>query len=187
MMPVIRINDTTFADLKAISTWLGTKTPGDTIDRIVKQAMEELGLERDDGLNESVKISENGAMEFSSTPSLTFTKPLAAYINGKRVQNPRWSSILISMLSEIKGRGFDGEDLMKRVHVPTKLGKHENDGFRYHRSLGISVQGQSAPDVWKEVDRLAKEFDIPVSIEFWWRHNPKAQFPGKTGLLRSGS
>jgi hypothetical protein len=23
-------------------------------------------------------------------------------------------------------------------------------------------------------------------VEFWWRQNPKAQYPGKTGMLRSG-
>jgi hypothetical protein len=49
------------------------------------------------------------------------------------------------------------------------------------------VQGQSAQDCWKEVDRLAKKWRIPVSVEFWWRQNPKAQFPGKTGVLRSGN
>ena len=48
------------------------------------------------------------------------------------------------------------------------------------------MQGKSAPDCWKEVDRLAKKWRIPVSVEFQWRQNPKAQFPGKTGVLRSG-
>jgi hypothetical protein len=49
------------------------------------------------------------------------------------------------------------------------------------------VQGQSASDCWKEVDRLAKKWRIPVSVEFWWRQNPKAQHPGRTGVLRSGN
>ena len=48
MMPVVRINDATFADLKSIATWFGTKTPSETIDRIVREAMEQLGMERDD-------------------------------------------------------------------------------------------------------------------------------------------
>ena len=46
MMPVVRLNDATFMDLKSISTWFGTKTPAEAIDRIVREAMEQLGLER---------------------------------------------------------------------------------------------------------------------------------------------
>lgn len=57
----------------------------------------------------------------------------------------------------------------------------------YHADLGISVQGQSAADAWKEIDRLAKKWSIPVSVEFSWRQNPKAQHPGRIGLLRSGN
>ena len=47
MMPVVRINDGTFANMAAIATWFGTKTPSETIDRIVLEVMEGLGLERD--------------------------------------------------------------------------------------------------------------------------------------------
>ena len=38
MMPVVRINDATFADLSTLKTWFGTKTPSETIDRIVREA-----------------------------------------------------------------------------------------------------------------------------------------------------
>ena len=44
MMPVVRINDATFADLNSMATWFGTKTPSETIDRIVREAMEQLGM-----------------------------------------------------------------------------------------------------------------------------------------------
>jgi hypothetical protein len=43
MMPVIRVNDATFVDLKAISKWLETKTPTETIDALVRDKMLELG------------------------------------------------------------------------------------------------------------------------------------------------
>lgn len=187
MMPVVRINDATFADLKSIATWFGTKTPSDTIDHIVRKAMEQLGMERDDEPNEVTTKTSDGAMQFDTAPGLTFTKPLAASINGKSLHNPRWSAILLAMIGQVKAKGFEGEKLVRELALPAKAARYEEEGFKYHPNLGISVQGQSAADCWKEVDRLAKKWRIPVTVEFWWRQNPKAQYPGKTGVLRSGN
>lgn len=187
MMPVVRLNDATFADLSILRTWLGTKTPSDTIDRIVREAMEQLGMEREDVPDGEITATSDGAMEFDRTPGLAFTKPLSASVNGKAVPSPRWSSILLTMIAQLKTRGFDNEKLVRELQVPAKIARYEEEGFKFHASLGISVQGQSASDAWKEIDRIAKKWNIPVMIEFWWRHNDKAQFPGKTGRLRSGN
>lgn len=187
MMPVVRINDATFTDLSTLKTWYKTKSPSETIDHIVREAMEQLGMERDDGTENITTASDNGAMLFETTPSLTFTKPLTASIAGKPIQNPKWSSILHSMLAQLKGKGFEGEKLVRELAIPTKASKYEDDGYKYYSDLGISVQGQSAVEAWKEVDRLAKKWHIPVTVEFLWRQNPKAQHPGKNGVLRSGN
>lgn len=56
--------------------------------------------------------------------------------------------------------------------------RFEDEGFKYHPDLRVSIQGQSASDAWKEVDRLAKKWRIPVTVEFWWRQNSKALYPG---------
>ena len=186
MMPVIRINDATFAGLSALKTWFGTKTPSDTIDRVVREAMEQLGMERDDEPEEAVTITNDGAIEFDSAPGLSFTKPLTASIDGKRILNPRWSSILIATITQAMTKGYEGKKLVEQLQVPAKAERYEEDGFKYYADLGISVQGQSASDAWKEIDRLAKAFGIRVKVEFWWRRNSKAQYPGKTGILTSG-
>ena len=185
MMPVVRINDATFADLKSIATWFGTKTPSQTIDRIVQEAMEQLGMERDDEPEAAVTTTSDGATEFHSAPGLTFTKPLSASVNGKTLRNPRWRSILLAMIEQVKAKGFEGAKLVRELHIPAKAEKYEEEGFKYHPDLGISVQGQSASDAWREIDRIANKYRIPVTVEFWWRQNPKAQFPGRAGLLRS--
>ena len=185
MMPVIRINDATFADLSALKTWFGTKTPSDTIDRIVREAMEGLGIERDHEPEEAVKITNEGAMEFSTAPGLLFTKPLTATINGRRMLNPRWSSLLIATITEVMNKGYEGKKLVGELQVPAKAERYEDEGYKFYPDLGISVQGQSSTDAWKEIDRLAKAHGIVVTVEFWWRRNSKAQFPGKTGILRS--
>ena len=187
MMPVVRINDGTFADLKSIATWLGTKTPSETIDRIVRDAMDRLGMERDDEPEAASIGASTGAIEFKNAPGLAFTKPVSASVNGKMLQSLRWSAILMTMISQIKAKGIRGQDLIRELHIPSKSEQYEEEGFKYHRDLGISIQGQSASDAWKEVDRLAKKWGIPVIVEFRWRQNPKAQYPGRTGVLRSGN
>lgn len=186
MMPVVRINDVTFADLSTLKTWFGTKSPSETIDRIVREAMDELGIERDDGL-EGVTVAQNGStMMFDSAPSLTFTKPTQATINGKAVPKPNWATILHAMIGQVKSKGYEGEKLVRELGVPAKVGSHANDGYKFDPELGVSVQGQSAAEAWKEVDRLAKKWRIPTTVEFVWRQNPKAQHPGKAAVLRSG-
>lgn len=185
-MPVIRLNDATFSDLKTISAWLGTKTPTETVDQIVREKMEQLGMERDDKPDAAANGATSGATEFESAPGLSFTKPTSASINGKAIHSPRWSSILLTMIAQVKARGFDGSKLVAELNIPAKAGRYEEQGFKHCPDLGISVQGQSATDAWKEVDRLAKKWRIPVTVEFWWRQNPKAQYPGRIGVLRSG-
>lgn len=186
-MPVVRINDVTFADLSTLKTWFGTKSPSETIDRIVREAMEQLGIEHDDEA-EGVPVTANdGALVFDVAPSLTFTKPMKATINDNAILNPKWASILHVMIAQVKAKGFEGEKLVHELAVPTKAASYEDDGYRYYPELGISVQGQSAADAWKEVDRLSKKWRIPVAVEFVWRQNPKAQHPGKAGVLRSGN
>ncbi|HWI85313.1 MAG TPA: hypothetical protein VNT42_03170 [Sphingomonas sp.] len=186
MMPVIRINDGTFVDLSTLKTWYGTKTPSETIDRLVSEAMDQLGMERDDKSDAIAEPNSDGSMEFVSAPGLAFTKPIAATVNGKTLHGARWSALLFAMIGQLKEKGLEGDKLARELGVPAKAERYEEEGFKYHADLGISVQGQSAADVWKEVDRLAKKWRIPVTVEFWWRQNPKAQHPGKTGILRSG-
>lgn len=186
MMPVVRINDATFIDLSTLKTWFGTKSPSETIDRIVREAMEQLGIERDEEAGGATATSSDGVLHFETAPSLTFTKPLATSIGGQPIQNPTWASILHTMIAQVKTKGFEGEKLVRELAVPTKAAKYEDDGYKYHADLGISVQGQSAADAWKEVERLAKKWRIPVTVEFMWRQNPKAQHPGKNGVMKAG-
>ena len=186
-MPVVRINDVTFADISTLKAWFKTKSPSETIDRIVREAMEQLGIEHDDETEGAAVTLTDGTLMFDAAPSLTFTKPMKAIINSKTIPNPNWASILHVMIAQVKAKGFEGEKLVRELGIPSKAANYDDDGYRYFPELGISVQGQSAADAWKEVDRLAKKWRIPVNVEFVWRQNPKAQHPGKAGVLRSGS
>src|SRR3546814_14594305 len=88
------------------------------------------------------------------------------------------------MIAQVKAKGVESEKLVRELNIPAKAERYEDEGFTYHSDLGISIQGQSASDAWKEVDRLAKKRNIPVRVEFCWRPNPKALYPGRKGLRR---
>lgn len=186
MMPVVRINDVTFAHISTLKTWFKTKSPSETIDHIVRDAMEQLGIEHDDETERATIVSADGTRVFDAAPSLTFTKPMKATIDGSTIKKPNWATILHAMMARVKAQGFEGERLVRELGVPSKTASYDDEGYKYIPELGISVQGQSAVDAWKEVDRLAKKWRIPVTVEFVWRQNPRAQHPGEAGVLRSG-
>ena len=184
MMPVIRISDATFVDLKSISTWLGTDTPSKTIEDLVREKMDALDLERD--VKTEVTASDGEVSVFDRTPGLTFTRILSAAMNGKSLSKPNWAGLLIEMAKHVKAKGFVAERLATELQIPTNSEAYEEEGYRYYPELGISVQGQSAQDAWKEVSRLADKHRIPVEVEFQWRDNEKAQHPGRVGIIRAG-
>lgn len=185
MMPVVRISDATLSSLKLISAWYETKTPAETLDRVVSEMMETLGLERD--VDEAAVQQGDGPIEFARAPGLSFTRVLYASVSGKVLDSPNWAGLLLQTIQAVKPKVGSAANLVKELQVPSRANHYEDDGFKYHAHLGISVQGQSATDAWKEVDRLARKWRIPVEVRFQWRENPKAQHPGQIGVMRSGA
>ena len=186
MMPVIRLNDATFVDLKTISTWLGTGTPSETIDAIVREKMETLDLERDIENDALGNDGAEGDLVFEKAPGLSFTRILSASVdNGKPVKGT-WAGLLIKVIGSVKAKGLSAENLVTELQIPARVGEYTMVGYKFYPELGISVQGQSAMDAWKEVSRLAQKFRIPVEVRFQWRDNDKAQHPGKIGVIRAG-
>lgn len=184
MMPVVRINDATFEGLKVISKWIETETPSQTIDRLVVEMMKKLDLERDtEGEVTSISVG-NKPMEFERTPGLSFTRILGAKVNGREISRPNWAGVLFEIISVVKQKVLTPERLAVELDIPTKRLPWGEGGYTFYVDLGISYQGQSATDAWKEISRLSDKWDIPVVIELEWRENPKAQFPGKRGILR---
>lgn len=193
MMPVVRVNDATFVDLKSVATWLGTETPSQTIDRLVREKMDQLGLERDDAPEEIITLKasstahEGGDMEFRAAPGLSFTRILDATVGGKTFEKANWSSVLMRIITETQKRsGLDAQALSRALQIPSKPHEYSSEGYKYQSELGISIQGQSAQDAWKEIQRLADKHRIEVEVRFQWRENEKAQYPGRIGVLRAG-
>ncbi|GGO58333.1 hypothetical protein SAMN05444398_11290 [Roseovarius pacificus] len=192
-MPVIRINDATFADLKSVATWLGTETPSQTVDYLVREKMDLLGLERDDVQEEVAHRdspnlpSAEGALEFRSAPGLSFTRMLEASVDGQPQAKANWSAVLLEVITSTKKKtGMDATALSHELQVPSKPYEYASEGYKFLPDLGISIQGQSAQDAWKEIKRLADKHRVAVTVRFQWRENDKAQHPGRIGILRAG-
>jgi len=185
MMPVIRLSDATFSELKTIATWLSAKTPSETIDRLVREKLDELGLERDSS-DEPESGSIDDVMKFDKAPGLSFTRLTAAKVGGVPLKKMNWAHLLLAMIAAVKTKGLSGSKLVSELQVPTKTTQYSNEGYTYYAELGISVQGQSTQDAWKEIERIATKWAIPVEAEFQWRQHAKAQHPGRSGFLRAG-
>ena len=186
MMPIIRLTDATFVDLRTIAAWLGKDSPSQTIDQLVKDKMLSLGLERDDEISTDMENTHHSLINSENTPSLTFTRILSAKINSKKLGKTSWSALLLKTIEVIQAKGISGEQLLRELQIPSKNKCYETDGYRFYPELGLSIQGQSTSDVWKEVSRIAKKFKIPVEVEFQWRENEKAMHPGRVGVVRAG-
>ncbi len=186
MMPVIRISDAAFADLKNISTWLEVDTPTKTIDQLVRNEMERLGLERDIETESNKAGGIDDALVFLETPGLTFTRILSASIGGREVVKPNWSWLLFLVVQKVHAKGIEGERLVRELHVPAKVGLYGEEGYTFDPALGISIQGQSASSAWKEIERLADIHGILVEVEFQWRDNEKAEHPNRIGRMKAG-
>ena len=94
-------------------------------------------MERDDEPKEVVATTADGAMQFETAPELLFTKPLAASINGKAMHSSSWLSILLTMIGQVKVKGFEGEKLVRELKIPAKADPYDEEGFKYHPDLGI--------------------------------------------------
>jgi hypothetical protein len=58
---------------------------------------------------------------------------------------------MLATIQQVKAKGLDGENLVGELNIPAKPVAYEEEGFKYQPDLGISIQGQSATDAWKEV------------------------------------
>lgn len=148
--------------------------------------MNALDLERDVDDAAAPSLDADGDLVFETTPGLTFTRVLSARVDNARAEKMNWANLLVSVIVAVKAKGIAAEKLVTELQVPAKVATYTEEGYKFYAELGISVQGQSAQDTWKEVRRLADKFTIPVEVRFQWRDNPKAQHPGKIGVIRAG-
>jgi hypothetical protein len=155
--------------------------------------MAQLGLERDDASEEIMQRDassanpDEGDMEFRSAPGLSFTRVLDATVSGQKLTKSNWSGVLLEVIAATKKKNrMDAKTLSRELQIPSKPYEYVSEGYKYQSELRISIQGQSAQDAWKEIQRLADKHRLAVEVRFQWRENEKAQYPSRIGVLRAG-
>ena len=76
------------------------------------------------------------------------------------------------------------EELRRISRANIRAGNHAGrDGFHFVAELDASIQGLDAGKAWECALHLAKYAESPILAQFTWRENPRAAFPGESGVL----
>lgn len=180
--PVIRVSDSTYEKLRALAIPF-EDTPATVIDRLLSKYGEARG-EQELHPDESERVQEETLhLNPDSPDSLTHTRVLKAVFDGMEIEKPKWNT-LVRIGHEIAlQRSGSYETFQKITTANVVKGKREEDGFTYLSEANISVQGLSADSAWESILKLARNLQVPTSVELEWRNNHKADHPGKRGIL----
>jgi hypothetical protein len=91
-------------------------------------------------------------------------------------------SLKISVSSKSSDQRRRGS-LVRELAIPAKAEQYEEEGFKYHPDLGISVRRQSASDCWKEVERLGQEVAHPGHCRVLAAAEPEGAIPRQDGHI----
>lgn len=175
------ISEETFERLKAYAEPLV-----DTLDSVIHRALDaldEASGRRPPGTEPS-RIANPAA-----PPNLAHTTVRSIELCG-RVLPPNetfWNTLLIAVLREAAKRGYPPESLKGLLIANSVVGRKEDEGYRYFKDLGLSIQGQDSNAAWRATYHLARALDLPLKVTFSWQDNPKAAYPGNDALFVVGA
>ena len=173
----IELPDELFAKLQKLAVPF-VDTPITVIERAVR-ALEE----GDEEPSTAVSIDGQRSFNPAAPPDLTFTKPRSAVLEGRRLPNSEayWNAILFAVIREAAGRGISVEDLLALITVNSQSGRRQDNGFKFIREAGLSIQQQDANGAWRQTYVIASSIGISVQVVFAWQNNPKAAMPNAVG------
>ena len=175
-----QISDQTFERLKANAEPLV-----DTIDSVINRALDAL-----EALGPKPAISRGSPRQVdpSAPPNLAHTTVRSIELCGRILQPNEtfWNTLLIAALREAAKRGHPPEALKGLLIANAVVGRKEDEGYRYFKDLGLSIQGQDSNAAWRATYHLAHTLDLPVKVTFSWRDTPKAAFPGSDAVFVVG-
>jgi hypothetical protein len=176
------ISDATFERLKAHAEPLV-----DNIDSVINRAL--------DALEASGKPSKTGLgiaerqLNPAAPPNLAHTTVRSIELCG-RILPPNetyWNTLLIAALREAAKQGLNADDLKQLLIANAVVGRKEDEGYRYFKDLGLSIQGQDSNAAWRATYHLAHKLGMAIKVSFSWQENPKSSFPGTAAVLVVGS
>jgi len=176
---VREIADATFERLKAHAEPLV-----DTIDSVINRALD--ALEERSG-TEPHSLAPGRIRQFNpaAPPGLAHTTVRSIELCGRilKPQETYWNTLLIVALREAKSRGTETDELQRLVLGNCLVGRKEDEGYRFYKDLGLSIQGQDSNAAWRATYHVANKLGLSLKLIFAWQDNLKSAFPGATGMF----
>ncbi|MDB2438665.1 hypothetical protein N9W89_08125 [Hellea sp.] len=163
----------------AYQTISSLMTPDDTAGSVISRLLAS-AVSPEHSTQTIVVPSNELNFHLAAVPDLTFTKIISVQINGKVINANKWKSLRDEMIKLGLESGVSMDDVSS---VHTVKGEKNDEGFEFHESLGISIQGQSAKDSWKTCSDICSIIEANLEVLVQWRDNEKAAYPGKKAKL----
>jgi len=190
MSPLIQVSDEVYKKLKERA-----KSPQDTPSDILASL---LGIQEDvfKSKAEETTLIESSVPEISpdennydetlkldpeAPEDLYFTTIIQGHFGNKKVSS--WNELIDTahILAVEKVETYDA--LKKMSNSDIVMGAYNENGFRPIPTIGISIQGDSPNQAWKNTFYIARKLNIAVEILFEWERKFTAARPGSRGVL----
>lgn len=177
-MPAIDITSAAMEYLKSLAEPF-VDTPASVLDRIIDQHRK-IGTA---AVNVPTSSPARSQFKIESLPPLLHSKIEAATIDGKPVSRPKWSVMVEEMVRAAAFRRNGGSQIAAAMNANTVLKERTDTGFVFVKEAGLSFQKMDANRSCNTVLSISRQFEVPVSIDFFWRDDPNAHSPGASGRI----
>jgi len=189
MSPLIQISDEVYKKLKERAK-SPQDTPSDIIasllgiqnkvedppaeQRLAESSVPEI-LPEEEHYDETLKLDPD-------TPEdLYFTTIIQGHFENKKIAT--WNE-LIDTAHIVAVEKIETYDALKKLtNSDIVMGAYNENGFRPIPSIGISIQGDSPNQAWKNALHIARKLKVTVEILFEWERKFTAARPGSRGVL----
>lgn len=135
----------------------------------------------------TVGQGDNGIRVFdpSQPPDLRHTTPMSAKINGRVLSKPEiyWNNILVVLVKELAKKGLKPVDISAVVTSNNVVGRKTDNGYKFIREAGISLQGLDANSAWKTIHWVAVAAGITLELKFRWQNKEDLDMSGVIGCF----
>ena len=176
-MPNIEISEATFARLQNYAEPLV-----DTVDSLISRLCDTFDAHQASHRHYETLPQEMIRLDIG-TDELTHTRLLRAHRNQQPLDQRDWNSLMREMHLLARQSLGSFEALQKVSHANLRRGRYEQDGYRYIEAYDFSIQGCDANRACETSFRLAEAMSVPLRVDFIWRQNEDAAYPGSLGFI----